>query len=153
MANIRAADRIKTAHRKLRKAETPEEKAEIRNKLLRTVSKSVQSADPLVNFLYGLARDQLAIGDVEKQIDIAEDICNQDPVGEPITYTNGFLANWAEVAAQRLRALDPAPAVEEKAPEPPAEDPKPTGKRQKRNKPAQTQETGEPAQAEAAGAA
>jgi hypothetical protein len=147
MANIRATDRIKTALKKLRKAEGAEEKAEIRNKLLRQVSKSVQSADPLVTFLYTLGRDSLALGELEKMLDVVEEVCNKDPVGEPITYTNGFLANWAEVAAQRLRALEPeAKAEPEPEPEPAAEQPKKSSRKRNRTTASEAQEP-EPAAA------
>jgi len=63
---------------------------------LRKRSGTVQINSRLVSFLYDLMRDHLSVGEVESLIREAED--------EPdITYTNGWLALYAQDLANRLK--------------------------------------------------
>lgn len=69
------------------------------NTRMRLASGRVTSSDPLVLMLYLLGRDSVPIGRVEEVITHLRE-------SEPeIVYTNGWLARWAEDAADRLRAL------------------------------------------------
>lgn len=69
------------------------------NKEMRERSGHVTSDDPLVSFLYLLARDKLPVGSIERLLqEVAQDNA------KTITYTNGWLAAWAQNAAQRLQA-------------------------------------------------
>ena len=65
---------------------------------LRESSGRIKDTDPLVLFLYLLARDHLPVGAIEKvmgEVEIAS------VLGETI-YTNGWLAQWAQDASKRL---------------------------------------------------
>jgi len=66
---------------------------------LRKRSGNVDSDDPLVAFLYGLLRDHLPAGKVEEIM--------QQHVGtrprQVSQYTNGWVANYAQDIANRLR--------------------------------------------------
>lgn len=64
---------------------------------MRKASGSVESDDPLVSFLYLLARDGLPVGQIETLIDQTQ------PPGVKHIFTNGWLATWAMDAAARLR--------------------------------------------------
>lgn len=66
-----------------------------KNDILREASGSVTINSKLVSFLYVLMRDHLPTGDVESLIRESED----DP---DVTYTNGWLAKYAENLANRL---------------------------------------------------
>jgi hypothetical protein len=63
---------------------------------LRERSGTVVINSRLVSFLYQLMRDQVAPGIVEKLVIESED----EPI---ITYTNGWLAKYAEDLANRLK--------------------------------------------------
>lgn len=65
------------------------------NDALRFRSGDVQINDKLVSFLYELMRDHLPPGMVEKIVRESE---NPD-----VTYTNGWLAKYAEDLANRLK--------------------------------------------------
>jgi len=67
-------------------------------KTLRARSGSVNSTDPLVEFLYALMRDHLSAGKVER-------IMEEQVVGTGTSseYTNGYLAMYAQDVAARLR--------------------------------------------------
>lgn len=69
---------------------------------MRNASGRVQSDDPLVRFLYLLARDELPSGKIERLLDEAV-------FGHrgKVIFTNGWLAEWAVDAAARL---DPFPS-------------------------------------------
>ena len=74
----------------------PEHKA--LNDRLREDSGTVQlNGDRLVGFLYDLLRDHLPPGKVEALVREAE-LCDPD-----VTYSNGWLARYAENLAGRLR--------------------------------------------------
>lgn len=67
------------------------------NDQMRNVSGNVTTTDPLVTFLYLLVRDHLPSGVVEKTlIDTAEHTT-------PVEFTNGWIAEFAKCAADRLR--------------------------------------------------
>ena len=68
-----------------------------RRQRLRMASRQVNSDDPLVLFLYQLMRDHVSAGVVSSildEVDIAS--------GEQ-QYTNGFLAEFATIAAKEIR--------------------------------------------------
>jgi hypothetical protein len=69
------------------------------NDRLRTCSGSVEDTRPLVCFLYLLCRDHLNVGDVET---LMLEVSELKP-GEVVKYTNGFLAKYAQDAANRLQ--------------------------------------------------
>lgn len=62
---------------------------------LRARSGTVQIESKLVSFLYDLMRDHLPAGVVEKLV--------QDSQEPNVTYTNGWLANYAKDLAERLQ--------------------------------------------------
>lgn len=63
---------------------------------MRHASGRVDDDRPLVAFLYHLARDEIPCGDIEMQIDQAV------KVRGTARFTNGWLARWAQDAADRL---------------------------------------------------
>lgn len=65
---------------------------------MRDASGVVTSTDPLVKFLYILARNEVPTGKIEDIILQFE--LNRD---SPCIFTNGWLAEWAKDAAYRLR--------------------------------------------------
>lgn len=77
---------------------------------MREESGSVDSADPLVCFLYVLGRDALPLGTVEELV-------RRMTFGGVWQFTNGWLAEWAKDLAERLspereRARDVAFGIE-----------------------------------------
>ena len=66
---------------------------------MRERSGRVTDTDPLVCFLYLLARGEVPVGDIE---DILGEVEISATQGECV-YTNGWLAKWAQDAAERLR--------------------------------------------------
>jgi hypothetical protein len=68
---------------------------------MRKASGSVETTDRVVSFLYLLARDVLAVGEIERCVDLVAD----RDAGAPVLWklTNGWLAAWATDAAERLR--------------------------------------------------
>lgn len=69
------------------------------NVRMRRVSGSVNSRDPLVAFIYALARDYMPSGMVEELM-----LRHVEGKGVESQYTNGWLAKWAQDVARRLRA-------------------------------------------------
>lgn len=67
---------------------------------MRQASGSVLSGDPLVVFLYLLARDALPLGSVAELVIAVE--AHQDGADEAL-FTNGWLAQWAQYTANLLR--------------------------------------------------
>ena len=69
---------------------------------LRARSGSVDSSDPLVDFLYHLIRDHLPAGAVESiiQTQVFPEERKDDCVSE---FCNGYVANYAQDIAERLR--------------------------------------------------
>lgn len=65
------------------------------NDKMRTASGEVRSSDPLVAFVYLLARDHFPVGVVEEMLYSA--------INVETVYTNGWLAQWAAYTANRLR--------------------------------------------------
>lgn len=59
-------------------------------------SGSVNDKDPLVTFLYILMRDHLPTG-------IVEEIVEKHTYHDGMTYTNGWLAEYAQDLAERLK--------------------------------------------------
>lgn len=68
---------------------------------IREQSGSVDSADPLVAFLYILMRDHLPVGEVEGII--SNHVGQGEDRGCVSHYSNGWLAKYAEYLAGRLR--------------------------------------------------
>ena len=70
---------------------------------MRKRSGSVDSSDPLVGFIYILARDHLTPGVIERIME------NQvEPSrGQDVQFTNGYLARYSEDVAERLKEVDP----------------------------------------------
>lgn len=69
----------------------------IEGRRIREASGRIDSEDPLVGFLYLLARDYLPLGTVE-------DLIGKLPLARRrVEFTNGWLASWAKDAAHRLR--------------------------------------------------
>ncbi len=66
------------------------------NDNLRESSGGVQINSKLVSFLYELMRDHLPAGTVEKIVRASEGESN-------VVYTNGWLAQYAEYLANRLK--------------------------------------------------
>lgn len=66
------------------------------NDRMRNASGNVKDDDPLVCFLYYLARDHLANGIIEEVLNIST---FYNVIG---AYTNGWLARWAQDARNRL---------------------------------------------------
>ena len=66
------------------------------NSTMRKLSGCVDDKRRLVLFIYLLGRDHLPLGTIEEILDTCD---KQYSFG---TYTNGFLANYAKVAAERL---------------------------------------------------
>lgn len=64
----------------------------------RRASGTFSCADPQVSFLYQLLRDHVTPGVMERIVREVE----LEP--QPITYTNGWLAKYADHLAARLRA-------------------------------------------------
>lgn len=82
---------------------------------MRDASGRVDDFRPLVGFLYELARDLVPTGTLEGKIDRIAAHGEPDADGErgPIMFTNGWLARWAQDAAERLAEhVDPSPALE-----------------------------------------
>lgn len=71
------------------------------NLQMREASGRVNDSRPLVAFLYELARDEISLGALEDKL---ERITNLPPekVPGPFMFTNGWLARWAQDAADRL---------------------------------------------------
>ena len=71
-----------------------------KNQAMRLRSGHVCSSDPLVGFFYDLAL-RVPVGKIEEAIRAAEDIAALDHTG--VSYTNGWLAKYAEDLAERFR--------------------------------------------------
>lgn len=83
------------------------------NLRMRAASGRVDDFRPLVAFLYEVARDHLTTGVLEERIDrIAEHARPVDGERGPFRFTNGWLARWAQDAADRL-AEPPDPPLRE----------------------------------------
>lgn len=67
-------------------------------KRMREASGSIKSDDKLVSFIYSLGRDYLTLGQIEE---IMLDLEKED--GQEITYSNGWLAQYAMDVAERLK--------------------------------------------------
>lgn len=65
---------------------------------LRTASGTVTSSNPMVCFLYLLARDLAPLGEIEELLGDVEIAGMQGSC----QFTNGWLAQWAQDAAYRL---------------------------------------------------
>ena len=63
---------------------------------MRSVSGNHQTNDPVVMLLYLLARDALPLSDLERIVDTVA------ASGKPIAFTNGWLAQWAKDARNRM---------------------------------------------------
>lgn len=63
---------------------------------MRERSGTVVIDSSLVSFLYELMRDHLSVGVVERIVQTSED-------ASKVTYTNGWLAQYAEDLANRLK--------------------------------------------------
>lgn len=76
------------------------------NLRMREASGRVDDPRPLVAFLYELVRDHLTTGALEERIDR---LARAD--AGPFLFTNGWLAGWAQDAADRLtgRTTYPTP--------------------------------------------
>jgi hypothetical protein len=72
-----------------------QEKHKEDNDAVRKRSGSVNINSKLVSFLYQLMRDHLPAGEVERLVRESED--------PDVFYTNGWLANYAEDLANRLK--------------------------------------------------
>ncbi len=70
------------------------------NERMRTARGRVSDTRPLVSFLYQLARDHLAVGVVEELLDETKKSPGTPP--QEVLFTNGWLAQWAKDAADRL---------------------------------------------------
>ena len=79
----------------------PEHKAILAAKTerLRQASGTVTDTDPLVCFLYLLARNEVPVGASESLLGEVE----ISSAGGDCVYTNGWVARWAQDAARRLR--------------------------------------------------
>ena len=75
---------------------------------MRNASGNVQDSRMLVAFLYALARDEVPIGKLEGLID---DLRRASRRIDAVTYTNGWLAQWAKDAADRLTAPKQQPEI------------------------------------------
>lgn len=75
---------------------------------MRAASGRVDDFRPLVAFLYELARDHVTTGTLEGFLDRVATISAPDEKGEqgPAQFTNGWLARWAQDAADRLLVED-----------------------------------------------
>lgn len=71
-----------------------------RSERMRVASGEVNDDRPLVTFLYLLARNELPIGTIEI---ILGRVADRHTVGD-VALTNGWLARWAQDAAERLGA-------------------------------------------------
>ena len=71
---------------------------------MRAASGRVDDDRPLVAFLYELARDHLPNGAIEGFLDRIATRPNR-----PFQFTNGWLAEWAQDAADRLTKADATP--------------------------------------------
>lgn len=71
------------------------DKEEKENKRMREKSGSIEDDSRLTSFLYVLARDFLPVGEIE----IILNKCAHD---KKCTFTNGWLAQWAQDAKNRL---------------------------------------------------
>lgn len=67
---------------------------------LRTITGRVTDDRPLCGFLYDLLRDHLPAGVVETLVRASEDIGKDNPC----TFTNGHLADYAKLLADRLQS-------------------------------------------------
>lgn len=65
------------------------------NKKIREASNSFQSIDKLTHFLYLLMRDELSTGKVEEMV--------RESTNGSITYTNGWLAQYANYLSNELK--------------------------------------------------
>lgn len=70
------------------------------NLRMRAASGEVDDPRPLVAFLYELARDEVTTGVLEGKLD------RLAKAEEPFAFTNGWLARWAQDAADRLTSED-----------------------------------------------
>lgn len=75
-----------------------------RMRYTRYASGTFHSSDALTNFMYTLMRDHLPVGTVEKLVLEIE----QEQVKQPITYSNGWLARYANYLALRLTTGSPS---------------------------------------------
>lgn len=71
------------------------------NKRVRLASGEINDERRLVAFLYVLMRDHLTPGHVEEIMRSHIEVGNR-PLGEPVMYTNGWLASYAQDLADRL---------------------------------------------------
>ena len=69
------------------------------NRDMRVASGQVNHESPLVAFLYLLARDAVALGDIEDLVRSAIIDADEDKTQR---FTNGWLAEWAIYTAARL---------------------------------------------------
>jgi hypothetical protein len=69
----------------------------LENQRLQAKSGNVSKTDPLIGFFYDLMRDHLPPGDVEQLV--------QNQSSKETQFTNGWLANYAEDLASRLRPI------------------------------------------------
>lgn len=74
---------------------------------MRQASGQVEDDRPLVSFLYYLGRDYLTLSQLEKVID--EATIHQG--GKTARFTNGWLARWAQDAADKIQGVEPAPGT------------------------------------------
>lgn len=77
---------------------TNAESDEVHTEQLRERSGLFEADDALISFLYTLMRDHLPTGAVERLV--RESL---DERGESVQYTNGWLAQYAQDLARRLR--------------------------------------------------
>lgn len=63
---------------------------------MRTISGRIDDPRPLVAFFYALARDTVPVGALEEVITRLEE------ADGPFMFTNGWLAQWAQDAVDRL---------------------------------------------------
>lgn len=74
------------------------------NGQLRAASGEIDDKDAFVSLLYSLLRDYVHPGDMERLVQDIEDACAR---GNHVTkYTNGWLAQYAQLLARRLRECD-----------------------------------------------
>ena len=71
------------------------------NERMRLVSGEVADRRKLVAFLYLLIRDHVLIGTIEELLDVVASAERKE-----WAYTNGWLARWAQDAADRLQSAD-----------------------------------------------
>lgn len=75
----------------------PSPRGTTENDRMRSASGTITDRDPLVAFLYVMGRDLAPIGSIEGLLE------KIDCKGVDVVFTNGWLAQWARDAANRLR--------------------------------------------------